>query len=205
LVTPPGRTREQGSPIDCDAGHEPRPTPATPRPLDVSGGRRGPALDVAGDRCSASKHVVKTVGEFLVRVANQEAERFSAFCQSPRQLPGRLGDPRRGRIRRAARDVHTATAQFDEKGQGPSVRRRCVDSPTVGCLARDAGPARGSPDESAGGRFAAYVHRFATKRQCQRSGVAGVTMKDRQRARWSPRERAGRSTSMPDDGLVAAG
>src|SRR5436309_1443975 len=58
----------------------------------------------------ASKHRVKTVSEFLVPVADQEAERLWAFCQSPRQLPGLLCHPRRGRIRRAAHDVHSAAA-----------------------------------------------------------------------------------------------
>ncbi len=35
----------------------------------------------------ASQHLVKTLGEFLVSVANQEAERLWAFCQRPRQVP----------------------------------------------------------------------------------------------------------------------
>ncbi len=59
---------------------------------------------------TASKHLVKTVGEFLVPVPDQEAERLGVFCQRPRQLPGLLYHPRRARIRRAARDVHAAAA-----------------------------------------------------------------------------------------------
>ena len=37
---------------------------------------------------TASKHLVKAVGEFLVPVADQKPERLWAFCQRPRQLPG---------------------------------------------------------------------------------------------------------------------
>jgi hypothetical protein len=64
---------------------------------------------------TASKHLVKTGGELLVPVADQEAEGLGVFCQRPRQLPGLLCHPRRARIRRAARDVHTAAAQLDEE------------------------------------------------------------------------------------------
>src|SRR5207237_1376393 len=63
----------------------------------------------------AAKHLVKAVTEFLVPVANQQAERLWAFCQSPRQLTGLLCHPRRARIRRATGDVHTAAAQLDEE------------------------------------------------------------------------------------------
>ena len=63
----------------------------------------------------ASKHLVKTVGELLVPVANQEAELLGAFSQHPSQLPGLLCDPWRGRIRRAAREMDAAAAQFDEE------------------------------------------------------------------------------------------
>jgi hypothetical protein len=80
LITPSGRTREPHHRDDRGAGHEPRPT--------------------------ASKHVVETVSEFLVPVANQETERFWALGQSPCQLPGLLYHPRRARSGRAARDVH---------------------------------------------------------------------------------------------------
>ena len=62
----------------------------------------------------AAKQLFKTVGEFLVSVANQEAERLWALCQRPRQVPGLLGHPRRTRIRRAAREVHTAARNLIE-------------------------------------------------------------------------------------------
>ena len=64
---------------------------------------------------SPSKYLVKTVGELLVPVANQEAEFLGAFRQRPGQLARLLCDPGRGRIRRAAREMDAAAAQFDEE------------------------------------------------------------------------------------------
>ena len=56
----------------------------------------------------AAKHFVKTVAECPVPVANQEAKRLFAFCQTPGQLSGScVTDPQRARIRRAARNVHS--------------------------------------------------------------------------------------------------
>jgi hypothetical protein len=37
---------------------------------------------------AASKHLVEALGEFLVAVANQEAERLRTFGQAPRELSG---------------------------------------------------------------------------------------------------------------------
>ena len=74
---------------------------------------------------TASEHVVKTVGEFLVPVANQEAERLWAFGQPPCQLTGLLCYPRRNRIRRAARDVHTVALSSSMKN---STYSRCSRS-----------------------------------------------------------------------------
>ena len=62
-----------------------------------------------------AEHFVKPVGEFLVPVANQEAEGRRAVLTRPREVPGLRRDPRRARIRRAAREMDTATAQFDEE------------------------------------------------------------------------------------------
>jgi hypothetical protein len=74
-----------------------------------------------------SKHVVTTVGEFLVPIANQEAERFWAFGHRPCQLPGLLCYPRRARIRRTARDVHTTAPQFDEEEHVQSLQPDRLD------------------------------------------------------------------------------
>ena len=45
----------------------------------------------------ASKHVVKSVGEFLVPIAYQETDVFGAIPQGPRQLPGVTYLPNRSR------------------------------------------------------------------------------------------------------------
>ena len=63
----------------------------------------------------ASKHLVKSVGEFLVPIANQETDVFGAIPQGPRHLPGVLRHPRRARIRRASGQMHPAAAQLDEE------------------------------------------------------------------------------------------
>ena len=41
----------------------------------------------------ALENAVKTLGELLIPIANQEAERFLALRQRPRQLPGLLRHP----------------------------------------------------------------------------------------------------------------
>ena len=41
----------------------------------------------------ASKHLVKTLGELLVPIANQEAERFLAFCQASTSVAGPAASP----------------------------------------------------------------------------------------------------------------
>ena len=62
-----------------------------------------------------AEHVVKTVGEFVVPIANQKSDRFRALRQGPRQLPSLLDDPWRVRIRCATGHTHTAAAQLDEE------------------------------------------------------------------------------------------
>ena len=59
--------------------------------------RRANDLDPVG-----SKHVIKSVGEFLVPITNQETDVFGALRQAPRQLSGVLRHPRRARRRRAS-------------------------------------------------------------------------------------------------------
>jgi len=63
----------------------------------------------------ASEDVVKTRGEFLIPITNQESDWFRALRQGPRQLPGLLNDPRRARIGRATGQMHTPAAQLDEE------------------------------------------------------------------------------------------
>src|SRR5262245_39826642 len=62
-----------------------------------------------------SEHVVKTRGEFLIPIANQESDGFRALRQGPRQLPGLLNDPRLARIGRATGQMDAPAAQFDEE------------------------------------------------------------------------------------------
>src|SRR5690349_20421034 len=45
----------------------------------------------------ASEHVVKTIGELLISIANQKPHRLRALRQGPRQLPSLLDDPWRSR------------------------------------------------------------------------------------------------------------
>jgi len=54
----------------------------------------------------ASEYVDKTLGEFLIQVANQKPHRFRAPRQGPRQLPSLLDDSWRGRMRRATGHMH---------------------------------------------------------------------------------------------------
>jgi len=61
------------------------------------------------------KDVIKAGGELLVPITNQEPKRFPAVRQRPRELPGLLRDPRRGRRCRAACQMHTTTAEFDKE------------------------------------------------------------------------------------------
>ena len=58
---------------------------------------------------------VKTLGELLIPIANQEAERFLALRQRPRQLPGLLRHPGPAWIGCAPGEMHTTTAQLDEE------------------------------------------------------------------------------------------
>ena len=63
----------------------------------------------------ALKDSVKTLGELLIPIANQEAERFLALRQRPRKLPGLLRHPGPAWIACAPGEMHTTTAQLDEK------------------------------------------------------------------------------------------
>jgi len=92
--------------LRANGAHEPFRHPVRPR------GAKRRANDL---NPLASEHPVKVVGEFLVPVANEEAEGVRRCRQCPRQLPRLLGDPRRARIRRTSRDMHAAAAQFDEE------------------------------------------------------------------------------------------
>jgi hypothetical protein len=58
---------------------------------------------------------VKTLGELLIPIANQEAERFLALRQGPGQLPGLLCHPRPARIGCASREMHATSAELDEE------------------------------------------------------------------------------------------
>ena len=81
----------------------------------------------ANDRIPvASKHVIKTVGEFLIPITNQKPHRFRALDQGPRQLPSLLDDPWRGRTRRATGEMHATPAQLDEEEHVESLQPDAV-------------------------------------------------------------------------------
>src|ERR1700716_3433712 len=61
------------------------------------------------------KHLVEARSEFPISVPNEEPDVFRAIGQGPRQLPGLLRDPLRCRRRRAAGNMHPATAQFNKE------------------------------------------------------------------------------------------
>src|SRR5262249_43924536 len=84
---------------------------SAPPPRSPAGAKRRPN-DLA---LGAAKHVVETVGEPLVPIADQVADRFWAVGQAPGQLSGLLCHPLCGRGRRAASDMHASAAQFDEE------------------------------------------------------------------------------------------
>jgi hypothetical protein len=63
----------------------------------------------------AAEHVIETIRELLIPIANQKPHRFRALGQGPRQLPSLLNDPCRARIRRATGDMHRTAAQLDEE------------------------------------------------------------------------------------------
>src|SRR5262245_25735441 len=72
--------------------------------------RRWPAAREAGSgrlQCRRAEDVVKTFGEFLIPIANQESERFRALREGPRYLPSLLNDPWRVRSSEsvAGRDI----------------------------------------------------------------------------------------------------
>ena len=76
---------------------------------------------VARERCTddldplASKHLVKSVGELLVPIANQETDLFCAIREGPRQLPSLLRHPRRVGSWCASGQMHPPAAQLDEE------------------------------------------------------------------------------------------
>ena len=51
----------------------------------------------------------------MIPITNQEAERFLALRQRPRQLPGLLCHPRPARIGCAPREMHATSAELDEE------------------------------------------------------------------------------------------
>ena len=86
----------------------------------------------------ASKHLVKSVREFLVPITNQETDAFGALRQRPRQLSGVLRHPRRVRRRRASGQMHSAAAQLDEEQHVEPLQ------PRLSPLTHTAGRIRGS-------------------------------------------------------------
>jgi hypothetical protein len=84
-------------------------------PLRDTVGLRG-AKRRANDLDPATpKHLVKSVGEFLVSIANQEPNGYRAVHQSPGQLACALHDPRRTEIRGASGQAQPTAAQLNEE------------------------------------------------------------------------------------------
>ena len=63
----------------------------------------------------ALKYVVKAAREFVIAIPNQSTNRFRALAEGPGHLPCMLCDPRLVRMGRAAGEVHSPTADFDEE------------------------------------------------------------------------------------------
>ena len=61
------------------------------------------------------KHLVKSVVEFLIPIANQEPNGFRAIHQCPGQLACAVNDPRRTGIRCSSGQVHPTAAQLNEE------------------------------------------------------------------------------------------
>ena len=89
-------------------------------------GLRGPKRRPNDLNPAALEDAVKTLGELLTPIANQEAERFLALRQRPRQLPGLLRHPRPARIGRAPREMHATTAQLDEEEHVEPLQPDCL-------------------------------------------------------------------------------
>ena len=75
----------------------------------------------------ASEHVIKTLGEFLIPIANQKPYRLRALRQRPRQLASLLDDPWRARIGRATRQMHTTATQLNEEEDVQSLQPNRID------------------------------------------------------------------------------
>ena len=78
-------------------------------------GLRGPKRRANDLHSIALEDPVKTLGELLIPIANQEAERFLALRQRPRQLPGLLRHPWPARSGCAPREMHATSAELDEE------------------------------------------------------------------------------------------
>ena len=74
----------------------------------------------------ALKDPVKTLGELLIPIANQEAERVLARRQRPGQLPGLLRHPRPARSGRAPREMHATSAELDEEQHVEPLQPDCL-------------------------------------------------------------------------------
>jgi len=78
----------------------------------------------ANDFNPTLEDLVKTLGDFLIAIANRTLRGFRALRQSPRQLPRLLDDLGRLRIRRAPGHVHTPATQLDEESEVESLPAR---------------------------------------------------------------------------------
>ena len=78
-------------------------------------GLRGPKRRANDLHPIALENPVKTLGKLLIPIANQEAERFLALRQRPRQLAGLLCHPRPAGIGRASGEMHATSAELDEE------------------------------------------------------------------------------------------
>jgi hypothetical protein len=68
---------------------------------------------------------------FLIAVANQEANRLRSPAQDPRQVPRLLGHPERVRIRCTPSEMHAAAPQLNEEQDGESLQPDGVDREEV--------------------------------------------------------------------------
>jgi hypothetical protein len=63
----------------------------------------------------AGEDGVEVAREFAIPVADQKAHRRRALSERPGELPGLLGNPGAGRVRRAAGQVDAPTTKLDEE------------------------------------------------------------------------------------------
>jgi hypothetical protein len=77
------------------------------------------------------KHRIEVTRELAIAVANQKSNRLLALNESPRDLPRLLRDPRIVGMCRAARQVNSAPADFNEEEHIQSLEPHGIDGEEI--------------------------------------------------------------------------